>query len=93
MYVQTKFFSKAFSMLLCFCQIITIFKKFSLKICYFGVDDIFIQKNVLYMQVGRKARWDLVVGKQTKIICFEKKENQPDYSTNNNNRLLHYSIL
>jgi hypothetical protein len=65
-------------MLFCFCQIFTSFLKFSLKICYFVVDDIITQKTMLYMQVGRKA-WDLVVGKQTKIICVKKKENQPDY--------------
>ncbi len=66
-------------MLFCFCVIFTSFLKFSSKICYFGVDDIITQKTVLYMQVGRKARWDLVLGKQTKIICVKKKEKQPDY--------------
>jgi hypothetical protein len=54
------------------------FQKFSLKICYFGADGIFTQKTVLYMQVGRRATWvgPIVVGKQTKIICYKKKENQ-----------------
>jgi hypothetical protein len=38
-------------MLLFFCQIITIFKKFSLKICYFG---IYTEKCALYAS-GKKG--------------------------------------